>query len=214
MKAIVRTATAAATAHRNQDTHGMDDGRLSALVVDLLAALLQEAAERAGERRDHRDRVDLHEHVEDSAADRDRILDLRGDGQQLSRRPKRSAAERLDLGLLGVALEQERRDRKQQVNTHGRHDDRHELIPQPTMRDRRRAQNVTKLAGSGPQHSKQHRSIVAGAPDVGAVVSNGDWAQEGRPGAGGSASVAELLKIGARNAATGVDSRAWWRARG
>jgi uncharacterized protein YjbJ (UPF0337 family) len=82
--------------------------------------------------------------------------------------------------LLGVALEQKRRDRKQQVNTHGRHEDHHELIPQPTMRDRRRAQNVTKLAGSGPQHqhSKQHRSIVAAAPDVGAVASNGAWAQE------------------------------------
>jgi hypothetical protein len=84
-----------------------------------------------------------------------------------------------------VALEQERRDRKQQVNTHGRHDDRHQLIPQPTMRDRRRAQNVTNLASSGPQHSKQHRSIVADAPDVGAVVSNGDWAQEGMPGPAG-----------------------------
>jgi hypothetical protein len=82
-------------------------------------------------------------------------------------------------GLLGVALEQERRDANQQVNPHGRHDDHHELIPQPTMRDRRRAQNVTKLAGSGPQHSKQHRSIVAAAPDVGAVASNGAWAQEG-----------------------------------
>jgi hypothetical protein len=197
-----------------EDLVGGRDRGFGVSAAALLAALLQEAPERAGEGRDHRDRVDLHEHVEDAAADRDRILDLRGDGQQLSRRPKHSAAERLDLGLLGVALEQERRDCTQQVNTHGRHDDHHELIPQPTMRDCRRAQNVTKLAGSGPQHSKQHRSIVAAGPDVGAVASNGAWAQEGMPGAGGSASVAELPKIGARNAATGVDSRAWWRARG
>ena len=53
--------------------------RPSALIVDLSAAL-KEAAERAGERRDHGDRVDLDEHVEDSSADRDRFLDLRGDG--------------------------------------------------------------------------------------------------------------------------------------
>jgi len=49
--------------------------RPSALIVDLSAAL-KEAAERAGERRDHGDRVELDEHVEDSSADQDRILDL------------------------------------------------------------------------------------------------------------------------------------------
>jgi hypothetical protein len=34
------------------------------------------------------------------------------------------------------------------------------------MRGGGRAQNVTKLAGSRPQHSKRHKSMVAGAPDV------------------------------------------------
>jgi hypothetical protein len=133
----------------------------SVLVVHLLATLLKETPERASQRGDYRDRPDLHEDVENSSARRDRILDLRGDGQQLSCRPERGAAECLDLSLLGVALEQERRDRAEQVNTDGHHDDRHEVIPQPTMRGRRRAENVSKLAGSGPQHSKRHRSIVA-----------------------------------------------------
>jgi hypothetical protein len=44
-----------------------------------------------------------------------------------------------------------------QVNTDRRHDDRHEMVPQSTMRGRRRPENVTKLAGSGPQHSMRHR---------------------------------------------------------
>jgi hypothetical protein len=41
-----------------------------------------------------------------------------------------------------------------------------EVVPQPTMPGRRRAENITKLAGSGPQHPKQHRSIVVGALEV------------------------------------------------
>lgn len=59
---------------------------------------------------------------------RDRILDLRGHGQQLGRRPERGAPERVDLRLLGVALEQERRDRAKQVDTNGGHDDRHQVV--------------------------------------------------------------------------------------
>jgi hypothetical protein len=41
---------------------------VSVLIVKFLAALLDEAAERAGQRRDHADGVDLHEDVEDSSA--------------------------------------------------------------------------------------------------------------------------------------------------
>lgn len=85
---------------------GSAERRPSALVVHLLAALLKEAAECPGERRDDGDRVDLHEDVEDSSADRDRILNLGGDGQQLGRRPERGAAECLDLS----AGESERRE--------------------------------------------------------------------------------------------------------
>jgi hypothetical protein len=144
----------------------------SARLVHLLATLLKETAERASQRSDYRDRPDLHEDVEDSSARRDRILDLRGDGQQLRCRPEHGAAECFDLGLLGMALEKERRDRAEQVNTDSHQDDRHEVIPQPTMRGRRRTENVTKLAGSGPQHSKRHRSIVAGAPDVCAAIAH------------------------------------------
>jgi hypothetical protein len=44
------------------------------------------------------------------------------------------------------------------------------VVPEPTMRGRRRAQNVAKLVGSDVQHSKRHDSIVAGAPDVSAVT--------------------------------------------
>jgi len=53
----------------------------SALVVDLLAALLEKAAQRTGECRDDRDGVD--ENVKDSPSGGDRILDLRRHGQQL-----------------------------------------------------------------------------------------------------------------------------------
>jgi hypothetical protein len=67
-----------------------------------------------------------------------------------------------------MVLEQKRCDRAEQVNTDGRHDDRHELVSQPTMRGRRPTENVTKLAGSRPQHSMRRRAIVAGVPDVGA----------------------------------------------
>src|SRR5450432_1523834 len=62
--------------------------RWSAYFVDLLAALLEEAADRAGEPGDHGDRVDLHEHIEDSSSDGNRVLDLRGNRQLLSRRPR------------------------------------------------------------------------------------------------------------------------------
>jgi hypothetical protein len=75
-----RDRTAGGTAATIRSGESPTGSLPSALVVNLLAALLQEAAERAGERRDHGDRVDLHEHVEDSSAERDRILDLRGDG--------------------------------------------------------------------------------------------------------------------------------------
>jgi hypothetical protein len=34
----------------------------------------------------------------------------------------------VDLRLLGVALEQERRDRAKQVDTNGGHDDRHQVV--------------------------------------------------------------------------------------
>jgi len=45
--------------------------------VQLLAALLKEAAERVGERRDDANSPDLHEDVEDPSAGGDRVLDLR-----------------------------------------------------------------------------------------------------------------------------------------
>jgi hypothetical protein len=53
-----------------------------------------------------------------------------------------------------MALEQERGDRTQQVDTDRRRDDRYEVASQPTVRGGRRTENVTHLAGSGPQHSK------------------------------------------------------------
>src|SRR5450755_1339963 len=145
---------------------GYPGWRWSALFVDLLAAFLEEAADRAGEPGNHGYRVDLHQYVEDSSSDSDRVLDLRGDRQQLSRRPEHRASERLDLGLLGMTLEQESRDRTEHVNPAGHDDDCHEMVPQPTMRGRRPTKNISKFAGSRPQHSKRHVSIVANTPDV------------------------------------------------
>src|ERR1035437_689068 len=130
--------------------------RWSAFFVDLLAAFLEEAADRAGQPGDHGDRVDLHKHVEDSSADSDRVLDLRGNGQQLSRRPEHGASDRLDLSLLGVTPEQESRDRTEHVNPGGRDGDRDENVPQPTMRRGRPTENISQFAGSRPQRWKRH----------------------------------------------------------
>jgi hypothetical protein len=69
---------------------------------------------------------------------------------------------------VGVALEQERRDRAEQINTDGHHDDRHEGVAQPTMRGCSRAENITKLARTDPTRSGIG-SIVARATDVCAV---------------------------------------------
>jgi hypothetical protein len=54
---------------------------------------------------------------------------------------------------VSVTLAQERCDRAEQINPDGRHEDRHERVPEPTMRRTLRPQNVTKLGGSSPEHS-------------------------------------------------------------
>jgi hypothetical protein len=133
--------------------------------------LLQEAADCPGERGDDCDRVDLHEDVEDSSVKRDRIMDRRGDGQQLSRGPENGAAERLDLPVCwewrssrNAAIAQNRSTPT--VAT---------MIVTRWPRSRRwvavaAREDVAKLTGSRPQHSKRHRSIVPSAADVRAVM--------------------------------------------
>src|SRR5690242_16981564 len=75
--------------------------------VELLGSLDQERAEDAGEGTDDRDGIDLHHDVEDPARERDRVLDIGGNREQLSGSPKRCTAETLDLSLLLMVLEQE-----------------------------------------------------------------------------------------------------------
>src|SRR5450755_3318565 len=166
---------------------GSTGRRCSALFVDLLAAFLEEAADRAGEPGDHGNRVDLHKHVEDSSSERDRVLDLRGNRQQLSRRPEHSASERVDLSLLGVTLEQETRDRTEHVHPGGRDGDRDENVPQPPMRRGRPTKNISKFAGSRTKRWKRHFSIVANTPDVPASTTGRiDSAAASSLGGGGS----------------------------
>jgi hypothetical protein len=102
--------------------------------ADLLAALLNEAAHRAGQRGDHRDRPDLHEDVERATAEGDRVFDVGGDGQELRARPEERAAQRPDLGFLRVPLEQERRRGADEIDADRRHGDCSEVVAQAAMR--------------------------------------------------------------------------------
>lgn len=69
-------------------------------------AVMEEGAERAGEDRDHGDRVGLQEHVERARGGGDRVGQLGGDGEQLCARPEQRVAERGDPGRRRVTLEE------------------------------------------------------------------------------------------------------------
>jgi hypothetical protein len=90
---------------------------------------LKETAESAGECGDHGDGVELHEDVEDLSACGERIIDLRGHREQLARGPEHGAAERVNLGLVSVTLEQKRCDRAEQVDSNSRDENRDDSVP-------------------------------------------------------------------------------------
>jgi hypothetical protein len=78
----------------NFATHRRPDVALRGLGsrVDLLATFDQERAERACQRGDHGDRIDLHNDVENPPRERDRVLDAGGDREQLRGSPEQSAS--------------------------------------------------------------------------------------------------------------------------
>ena len=64
----------------------------------------EERGERAADRGDDDDRPDLEDDVDDPAGGGQRVLQLRGDSQQLNGREEDRVAEAVDLGAVGVAL--------------------------------------------------------------------------------------------------------------
>ena len=86
------------------------------------------------------------------------------DTEQLGRRPKRRAAQRLDLGFVGVTLQEIAEDRTQQVDTDGRDGHSHQDVAQPSMGLARSAEDIANLPPRCAENFGQHASILAGAP--------------------------------------------------
>jgi hypothetical protein len=136
------------------------------LFAQLLAPLLKEAAHRAGKRRDDGDRPDLHEHIEHAPARRDRILDLRGDGQQLCASPKEGAAKGFDLCFLRVPLDEVSQNSADQVDSNGRHSDRREMVSEAPVCVCSGPRYVVGLPDGRTQDPVRHQLTIARVPDA------------------------------------------------
>src|SRR5919201_3753321 len=105
----------------------------SAIYWRLRIRRLEEGGHRAGRACDDDHGPELEHDVDDSAAHRERVLDLRGDRQQLNRGEEGRVAERLHLGAGGVPLEEVDPDGAECVDDERREDYDRQTREQPPV---------------------------------------------------------------------------------
>src|SRR2546421_13109894 len=93
----------------------------------------EESRERARDRGDDEERPDLEGDVDDAPGCRQRVLDLRGDGQELHRREEERVAEVVDVALPEVALERPDEHRADRVNGNRERERDSETGDEPAM---------------------------------------------------------------------------------
>ena len=71
-----------------------------------LVSASEERGERTGDGGHDEDRPELQKNIDDLASARDRVLQRRGDGQDLNRGEEESVSEAVDLASLLAALQQ------------------------------------------------------------------------------------------------------------